>query len=185
MNDCGGIKQIPPQFRSNLSMQDVKATRVMEPAISKKYIPVLSLLVIIVAIGLYAYGKNVYKAFQSPSVPTQAVASISQSTLEQTYGLRVNLVAVTAAGGLVDVRLKIVNGNKAKTLLGDQKNFPSLLTDNGTILRASKDFTEQEIKFENDNNLFIMFSNPQNLVKPGSPITILFGDTALEPIPSR
>ncbi|MBI5352265.1 MAG: hypothetical protein HZB50_06465 [Chloroflexi bacterium] len=165
-------------------MQAINAIRTMNLMNSKKVIPILFVLVILATIGMYA--NNVYKAFYPiESLPKQTITTISQETLEQTYGLRVNLVAVTAAGGLVDVRLKIIDGEKAKTLLSDPQNFPSLMTDNGVILRTSEEIAKQGIKIENDGNLFLMFPNSQNLIKPGTQVTILFGNTALEAIPSK
>jgi hypothetical protein len=40
---------------------------------------------------------------------------------------------------------------------------------------------EQEIRFENDGNLFLMFPNAGNVVKPGAQLRIMFGNLALEP----
>jgi len=165
-------------------MQAIKNIRKMDLLNSKKMIFTLTLLFIAAMVGLYA--NNIYKAFrQSAPLPSQIAATISQETLEQTYGLRVNLVAVTAAGGLVDVRLKIIDGEKAKMLLSDPKNFPSLMAGNGVVLHTSEETAKQGIKIENDGNLFLMFPNSQNLIKPGAPVTILFGNTALEAIPSK
>ena len=80
------------------------------------------LLVILIAAGLAVF--NFYKPGSTFALPTTV---ISQSALEEKYGLRVNLVAVTGAGGFVDLRLKIVDGEKAKLLLTDAKKFPSLM----------------------------------------------------------
>lgn len=110
---------------------------------------------------------------------------ISQQALEDDYGIRVNLVAVTAAGGFVDVRIKIVDGAKAKSLLGDKGNFPSLLVNNRIILNAPEDTKSQEIKFVDNNNLFILYANSANIVKPGTPIQILFGNIALESVNAK
>jgi hypothetical protein len=43
----------------------------------------------------------------------------------------------------------------------------------------------QEILFENDGNLFVMFPNSRGIVKQGTAVTIRFGDTQVEPIPAR
>ena len=135
------------------------------------------ILLLLIAAGLYAFAS---RASQT-GISTATV--ISQRALEEQYGLRVNLVAVTAAGGMVDLRLKIVDGEKAKSLLQDKKNFPALLiNDTNVTLNVSEDAKAQEIKFENDGNIFLMFPNSGNAVKPGTPVTILFGDTAIEPV---
>ena len=111
---------------------------------------------------------------------------ISAQALEEHYGLRVNLVAVTAAGGMVDLRLKMLDGEKAKAFLQDKKNFPELyIADGDVTLKASEDTISQEIKFETDGNIFLLFPNGANMVKRGTSVTVMFGDTALEPIEAK
>jgi hypothetical protein len=117
-----------------------------------------------------------------PSTSPRNVTTVSSQTLEDQYGLRVNLVAVTAAGGMVDLRLKIVDGEKAKALLQDEKNFPAVFVNGNVTLNASEEVKSQEIQFENDGNLFLMFPNAGNAVKRGSKVTVTFGDIVLEPI---
>jgi len=97
----------------------------------------------------------------------------------------VNLIAVTGAGGFVDVRLKIVDGEKARKLLDNKKNFPALFSEDGIVLNAPEDAKSQTIKFDDGGNLFIMYPNSGNAVKQGSAVSILFGDAALEPINVR
>jgi len=87
---------------------------------------------------------------------------------------------------MVDLRLKMLDGEKVKTLLQDKKNFPSLLIqDSNIMLRASEDAISQEIKFENNGDLFLLFPNSGNAVKPGSKVILVFGDLQVEPIPSK
>jgi len=87
-----------------------------------KYLISAMILAVLILVGTLAY-----HAQQKPgsAVVPPGMTMISQSALEEQYGLHVNLVAVTAAGGLVDLRLKILDGEKAKSLLGDPKHFPS------------------------------------------------------------
>ena len=138
------------------------------------------LLIILLGWGLYA--TNIFKALWS-SRTVQGVTTVSQATLEKTHGLRPTLIAVTAAGGMVDVRLRIVDVEKARSLLQDKKNFPTLLVKgSNTILNVSEETKSQEIKFEPDGNLFLLFPNSGGTVKHGTSVTLVFGNTALEPI---
>jgi len=148
----------------------------------KKYISVALILVILLLVAPFV--NKAYKALQPTSLP-QGTVTISQSVLEQKYGLRVNLVAVTGAGGFVDVRLKMVDGDKAKLLLADAKNFPSLFSEKGVVLGAPEDTKSQKIEYISGGNLFIMYPNAGNAVTYGSPVTIVFGDTAVEPINAK
>ena len=138
------------------------------------------ILVVLILVGFLAN-----RAWQTPDtalVPS-GMTTLSKSALEEQYGLHVNLVAVTAAGGLVDLRLKIVDGEKAKSLLQDPKNFPSLWVADGEVsLTVPEEERTQEIRFEDDGNLFLMFPNGQGVVKPDTPVSIRFGDIQVEPI---
>ena len=130
-------------------------------------------------VGIYI--NNAYRASQATSLPKGTVV-LSQSAFEEQYGLHVNLVAVTAAGGFVDVRLKIVDGDKAKLLLADKKNFPALFSVHGVMLNAPADTVSQRIEFISGGNLFIMYPNSGNAIQRGEAVTLIFGGTALEPI---
>ena len=86
---------------------------------------------------------------------------------------------------MVDVRLKIVDGEKFKLLLADKNNFPTLYTEQGVTLTAPEETKSQEIEFVTGGNLFIIYPNSGNAVKQDTPVTILFGNVAVEPINAR
>lgn len=163
-------------------MQSVNASPTIPFFQSHKFFMIALILVILAVIGSGAY--IAFKATQVQPLP-QAERILSQQTLAEQYGLGVNLIAVTFAGGMLDLRLKIIDGEKAKVLLDDPLNFPVLRADNGVVLRTSEDIARQEIKFENGSNLFILYPNAQNVFKPGDPVTIVFGDIQVEPIPAK
>ena len=147
-----------------------------------------TLIVALILAGVILVGFLVIRSQQQPEavVALPEMTTISQSVLEEQYGLRVNLVAVTAAGGLVDLRLKILDGGRAEALLGDPTNLPALLVpDRDVTLELPDEAKSQEIRFEDDGNYFMMFPNTANAVKPGTPVTIQFGDLQLEPIAAK
>ncbi len=160
-------------------MQTVKANLTMARPRSTNYLFIAFILIVLLSLGLYLF--NSYQTL-NPSSQPKGVTVLSQQAFEEQYGLRVNLVAVTAANGMVDLRLKIVDGAKAKLLLQDKKNFPAVFVNANVTLNASAEVKSQVIQFENDGNLFLMFPNAGNAVKRGSTVTILFGGIALEPI---
>jgi len=141
--------------------------------------PILIGLLILIALGTIAYGLAGRRPVHAQTV------KITQEELEQKYGLRMDLVAVTAAGGFVDVRIRMVNGDKAKALLADKKNFPALAVGKRVILRAPEDTKSQQINFEDDGTMFIMYPNSSGVVKQGTPVSILFGEIAVDPIDAR
>jgi len=146
--------------------------------LNKYLIPVL-LMAVILLVGLLAYRAQ-------PKPNAIALTTISQSALEEQYGLHVYLVAVTAAGGLVDVRFKFVDGEKAKLLLQDPENFPTLQVSGSQVtLTAPEEGRPAEITFEDGANLFLLYQNAAGIVKPGTPVVIRFGDIQVDPIPAK
>jgi hypothetical protein len=112
--------------------------------------------------------------------------TISTSVLEQRYGLHVNLIAVTAAGGLVDVRFKVLDAAKAKALLDDPKNFPALkVADRDATLIASEDSRAQVPNLKDNGLIMILFPNAGSAAQSGSPVNVTFGDMQLEPIAAK
>lgn len=156
--------------------QTLKSSRATIQPISNKFLFLIIVLIVLLGIGLYT--SNTLKALRP------AAATISQSALEDKYGLRVSLVAVTAAGGMVDLRLNVVDAEKATALLQNKKNFPRLLV-NGRVLDVAEETKSQELKLEDNGSLFLLFPNAGNAVKPGTSVTLLFGEIALEPIEAR
>ncbi|RPI91960.1 MAG: hypothetical protein EHM40_02260 [Chloroflexi bacterium] len=160
-------------------MQSVQANHPAANLSPKRILIFTSIFIALLFIARYVI--NTMRTPQGDTLPPGTV-SISHKTLEEEFGLHVNLLAVTAGGGFVDVRLKILNSEKAKSLLQNPDNFPSLFIDNHTILGVSKEAGEQEIQFEDNGSLFIMFPNAGNAIKPGMRVRIMFGNIALEPM---
>jgi len=164
-------------------MQAIKTERTPVPRNpTYRFISIVIILSLLSVIGLYI--NNAIKAFHATNLPN-GTNMISQSALEEKYGLRVNLVALTAAGGLVDVRLKIVDGDKSKLLLADKQNFPALRTEQGIILSAPEETKSQKIEFISGGNLFIIYPNSGNAIQHDTPVTLVFGDITVEPIQTK
>jgi hypothetical protein len=137
-------------------------------------------LAVVILMGFIAY-----RGQQKPAVAVTSpeMITLSQSELEAQYGVHVNLVAVTAAGGLVDVRLKVVNAEKAKQLLKDAASYPALMVSGSNAsLTVPLESRAQEQKLEDGGMIMLLFPNTRNAVKPGAQVAILFGDIRLEPV---
>ncbi len=104
------------------------------------------------------------------------------SQLEAQYGLHVNLIAVTAAGGMVDLRLKVVDAAKAGQLLKDRTSMPELSVAGGVNLKPSDEAASGEITLKDGQVVFALFPNTGNAVKTGTPVSLVFGDMRVEPI---
>ena len=144
---------------------------------NKRWLQVIVLLVLVV-VGFLAYQVFVMRLF-TPTLP--AAQPISQTVLEEQYGLQVNLIGVTAAGGMLDVRLKVLDAAKAGQLLQGHP-LALMAAKNGEILLAPEESQPQELNLEDGGVVYLLVPNAKNLVKPGDAVMILFGDIRLEPI---
>lgn len=148
--------------------------------LSRNRIILFAIILVILGVGGWVAFHD--RAETEPPAATPVPIRISENEFESRYGMRVLLVAVTGAGGFVDVRIKILDGEKAKTLLGEKNNFPAVLAANDVVLNAPEDTKSQEIRYEDGGAMFILYPNSGNSVTKGSPIHIMFGDIALGPI---
>jgi hypothetical protein len=168
-------------------MQEAKTARPEKQInMNKNLLPAI-ILIGLIGLGFYIQsGKKTPQAASASNEAAVLFSQISQAELEAQYGLHVNLVAVTAMGGMVDLRLKVVDGEKARSLLQDPGNYPSLWIADGDIsLAIPEENKVQEIDFKDNISLFLMFPNGRGIVKTGTPVSIRFGDIQVEPIPAK
>jgi hypothetical protein len=141
----------------------------------------LAVLAAIVSASLSGCALGMASASARTGDTQPAPTPITASQLEDQYGLRVAVLALTAAGGMVDLRLKVVDAAKAAGLLGKQP--PALqVADTGTVLTAPEDSLPQDLAPVAGRTLFVLFPNTRNAVKPGAKVGVKFGDVLLEPL---
>jgi len=143
---------------------------------------ILAAAAVIVTTLLSACAPSVGPAAAGPVGAQPAPSTVTTSQLEERYGLRVSVLAVTAAGGMVDLRLKVIDAAKAGPLLG--KQAPALqVTDTGAVLKAPADGLPQSLTPVDGRMLLVLFPNSGNAVKPGAKVAVTFGDSIrLEPL---
>lgn len=139
----------------------------------------LIVLVVLATVGFLGY--SVWKA--TPAEGTLGGTQfVSAAQLEARHGLGVRLIGVTAGGGMIDVRLKIHNVEKARRFLEDPNNMPRLIAaESGEALPRAEGLADG-IRWEEGGILFIFFANNGGLIQPGTPVIVEFSDVRLEPI---
>lgn len=107
--------------------------------------------------------------------------TLSPEQFAEQTGLQVTLIAVTSGGGMVDLRLKVVDADKAAQLFADPEVKPILIAEDGTELLPPAEM-EFNVNLEADKAYFTLYGNPNNAIKRGSPVTVTIGGYRLEPI---
>ena len=114
----------------------------------------------------------------------EAAVAISASELEQQYGARVSLLAVTAVGGLVDLRMQILDAAKAQQLF--QGHAPSLNVEGSAVVLAAPEDSQAQVRqLQDGGGVFVMYPNVRTVLKRGDKVTVDFGNVQLQSIVAK
>ncbi len=151
-------------------------------------IPGRYVLLIGLLLGLLVlFGFIINRATRGSGTSQTAGELLSEQALAERYGIQVNLIAVTAAGGLVDIRLKILDAEKARLLLQESIDVPKLrIGEDEALLTGPEDAADQILNtLEDEGIIFLMYPNVAGVLAPGKLVTVQFGDIWLEPVPAQ
>jgi len=151
---------------------------------SRYILPVLGLFLITSASVLtyrwdyaftQAFGHHIGSLAQVSNTPVMTFAQ-----LEEQYGVQVSLVANSMMNSIVDVRLKIIDPDKAHALL---QNQAALLVDQQVLVLAPHMHHHAGTKL---NKIYLIFFPTQNkTIHPGSSVNLVFGSVRVEPVVVR
>jgi hypothetical protein len=100
---------------------------------------------------------------------------VSQKTLNEEYGLQVARAATTARDSIVDVRMKVLDREKAESLIEDG-HFALLVGD--TLIPAPHVSRHMLV----NKTIIVMFPNQKNIVRSGTPVSVVFENLRVEPV---
>lgn len=118
-------------------------------------------------------------------VASYPVSQTGQLDQEEQWGVRVLGIHRTAAGYMLDFRYKVLDADKASSIL-NRKLKPELIVESdGRKLRipvTSKlgPLRQSAVHVKEDRNYFMFFANPGKLVKSGDKVTVVIGDFKVE-----
>jgi len=100
---------------------------------------------------------------------------VSLQALEEEYGLQVVQATTTARDSIVDVRMKVLDPEKAEELI-EEGHFALLIGD--TLIPAPHVSRHMLV----NKTIIVMFPNQKNIVKSGTPISVVFENLKVEPV---
>jgi hypothetical protein len=109
----------------------------------------------------------------------------AEAAIEDRYGIHITMLAVTAGGGIVDFRFKIVDPEKANNYMhGSYEELPILLVENDGTRINPRPHTHH-VNYEFGRTYYQFYRNPGGVVKTGSEVTAVLGDLQLRHIVVR
>ena len=143
------------------------------------------ILLVLFALGLAYYGWFLRSATPAGEQPDAQIAPtmISPELLEERYGIRIRMIAVTAAGGILDLRYKVIDKDKASFLLNPASAPPKLIDEaSGKTFAAPSRSMKHNSNLENGNTYFHFIANAGNVIKPGVLMSVQLGTVRAGPI---
>jgi hypothetical protein len=102
------------------------------------------------------------------------------------YGIKVSLLAVTAAGGLIELRYQVVDPDKADQVQHDADLLPALVVeDSGATLVLRNPPHHHASPTVLGGTYFVLFANARNAIHPGARVTLVLGDVRIEHIEAQ
>lgn len=136
----------------------------------------------LVAVLLLVGGGAAWRlSVQEPAVDVRAATTVvTVDELAARFGIRVDLIAVTAAGGLIEFRYQVVDPDKAVAMIHDASVHPVLVVeDTGqTLVLASPHRHSADMQL--GGTYFFLIANAHNALHDGSSVTLVMGDARLE-----
>jgi hypothetical protein len=100
---------------------------------------------------------------------------IDQDTFIEEYGMQVSRVALTFQDGIVDVRMKVLDAEKADSLI-EEGHFALLV---GDTLIPAPHIHRHMLK---NRTIIVFFPNLKDIVKSGTSVSIVFENLKVEPV---
>lgn len=124
----------------------------------------------------------VWAPWQGSADVRDGTTAVSRQELAARHGIDVNLVAVTAAGGLVELRMQITDPDRADLVVNDPEQRPVLVAeDTGeTLAMAAPPHHRDELQL--GRQYFFLLANARDALHEGAEVTLVVGDSRLEHI---
>jgi hypothetical protein len=111
-------------------------------------------------------------------VPSARPTVVSASELEERLGIQMTLVAVTAGGGLLDIRFRVTDAAKAAKVF-EPESAPVVIAGEGAVVIGPPEPPKGDTPTEGQVYI-LLYPNSGGAVKPGSKVVLAFGDVGLE-----
>ena len=145
---------------------------------------VLGLVALLLASGLLA--RELWPGPGHGADIRAGTTAVTAKGMAARYGIDVTLIAVSAAGGLIDFRYQVVDPDKANPVIHDIDLFPKLIEESTGATLAIRSLPHNHKKeLEFGGSYFFLLPNANNAFHQGSRATLVIGDARLEHIAVR
>jgi hypothetical protein len=133
-------------------------------------------LVVAAAVGLAL----VWSPWRGNADVRDGTTAVDRDGMAARHGVDINLIAVTAAGGLIELRMQVTDPDKAAAVLHDDQDRPVLVSEETGQTLAMASPPHQHGALLLGGQYFFLLANAHNALHAGSEVTVVIDDTRLE-----
>ncbi len=160
---------------------DRAATPVAAAARTRRWRGTALLVLLVLVAGAFAV-----RSLTRPDDIRAGTTLVDAKGMAARYGISVTLIAVTAAGGLIEFRYQVVDPDKANRLLHERELSPALVVEEtGETLVMSSPAHHHGAELRLGGTYFFLLANAHSAVQPGRHLTVVIGDARLEHIAAQ
>ena len=139
-------------------------------------------LLIVCAVVLVLAGALTWRAWANHRDDVRSGTQLAGAEeLAAEYGIDLDLIAVTAAGGLIEFRYQVVDPDKADRIVHDPVLAPAFVVeDTGETLIMSSPPHHHGAEIRLGGTYFFLMANAHNAVHRGTLLTLVIGDLRIE-----
>ena len=137
------------------------------------------LLLVLALLALIGAGLGAWQLF-APEKQWEAGTMPVSPEIEEKFGVRFSLLAVTADGGMIELRYRVIDEGKAANFGHFTETAPLLIAeDTGEIVDVTIMGLHNH-RVEPGRQYYVLYRNTGGVIESGRPVTIAIGDLELE-----
>src|SRR6476620_4679953 len=153
--------------------QSIPAAAPSAPPLARRWLVVAIAVIVATAVSFIGY------AWLSSASQANGVVPTSPE-IEATWGVRITHVAVTADGGLIEMRFLVLDSDRALAMMRDVANVPVLRVEGtGVTIRSAALMTAKHAVAAGRTG-FMLYRNTKGAIKSGTAVTVVFGKLELQ-----
>jgi hypothetical protein len=138
------------------------------------------LLLAVGALAMLGLGLGGWRLYRGASVQYEPGAMPVSTEIEEKFGVRFTFVAVTAKGGMVELRYRVIDEGKAANFGHYSETAPMLIAeDTGKVVDVTIMGLHNH-RVEPGRMYYVLYRNTDNAIQSERPVTIAVGDQKLE-----
>lgn len=117
-----------------------------------------------------------------PAADRVTVVADPVRELEERYGIRITLIGITAGGGMIDFRYKVIDADKATNWIKNAELMPHFESETSGVMLNHPGGMAHNPTLLPGRVYYMLYGNSGGALQPGDAVAVKFGDLRVGPV---